>query len=484
MSGGTTIIKMADLGIVRIRALFNESDIGNVHPGEPANVTVDAFPDRRFSGVVEKIEPQAVVQQNVTMFPVLVNLTNNEGLLKPGMNGEVSVLIDERDNVLAIPNDAIKNTREAVATGAMLGLSSDSVQAELKAQGFQRRRNRGGRRQWRRRWRRRWRAAAARTGGGRRRSWRRDGGAPAASRAGGRRLLAQQGRSGRSAGRRRLRRHAGLRRRLQEDRRRAQGASEGEEAARRSARQDDGASSGGLRRRIGNGGGGGGGGGGIGGSATAAAAPHGDGAQRRRTASSAAVAAARGGGDCDSAAVRGGGGGGGRGGSPEMQAINEQMRAIYTTLSLDPRTAGACARRQQGQRRPVRWCGRPARRRRPAARRPGGALTPSPEMGGRPARQRIRARLRRPTAPRRSSIRASCSSARATSTTPKSSSGLKEGDRVVMLGALALQAQRQQQQDRARAERQPAGRRSRAAGWPGRRRRPRGGGGGGGGRGG
>ncbi len=60
-----------------------------MHSGEPANVTVDAYPDRRFSGVVEKIEPQAVVQQNVTMFPVLVNLENREGLLKPGMNGEV-----------------------------------------------------------------------------------------------------------------------------------------------------------------------------------------------------------------------------------------------------------------------------------------------------------------------------------------------------------------------------------------------------------
>ena len=80
MSGGTTIVQMADLGVVRIRALFNETDIGNVHPGEPANVTVDAYPDRRFSGVVEKIEPQAVIQQNVTMFPVLVNLENREGL--------------------------------------------------------------------------------------------------------------------------------------------------------------------------------------------------------------------------------------------------------------------------------------------------------------------------------------------------------------------------------------------------------------------
>ena len=52
------------------------------------------------------------------------------------MNGEMSVLIDERDGVLAVPNDAIKNPREAVATGAMLGLGADTIQADCAAQGF------------------------------------------------------------------------------------------------------------------------------------------------------------------------------------------------------------------------------------------------------------------------------------------------------------------------------------------------------------
>ena len=144
VSGGSTIVKMADLTVVRIRALFNETDIGNVHPGQAANVTVDAYPDRRFTGVVEKIEPQAVVQQNVTMFPVLVNLENREALLKPGMNGSIAVLIDEHDDVLAIPNDAIKNPREAVATGAMLGIVADTINAELKAQGYTAPGTRGG----------------------------------------------------------------------------------------------------------------------------------------------------------------------------------------------------------------------------------------------------------------------------------------------------------------------------------------------------
>jgi HlyD family secretion protein len=133
-SGGTTILKMADLGQVRMRALFNETDIGSVQPGQEATVTVDAYPDRPFRGKVEKIEPQAVVQQSVTMFPVLVTLANREGLLKPGMTGEASVLVDRREAVLAVPNDAVRNVREGVATAEMLGLNPDSVQAEVQRQ--------------------------------------------------------------------------------------------------------------------------------------------------------------------------------------------------------------------------------------------------------------------------------------------------------------------------------------------------------------
>jgi HlyD family secretion protein len=133
-SGGTTILKMADLGQVRMRALFNETDIGSVQPGQEATVTVDAYPDRPFRGKVEKIEPQAIVQQSVTMFPVLVTLANREGLLRPGMTGEASVLVDRRDAVLAVPNDAVRNVREGVATAVQLGLDPDSVQAEVQRQ--------------------------------------------------------------------------------------------------------------------------------------------------------------------------------------------------------------------------------------------------------------------------------------------------------------------------------------------------------------
>ena len=132
--GGTTLLKMADLNRIRVRALVNETDIGQLRPGQVATVVVDAYPDRPFQGMVEKIEPQAVVQQSVTMFPVLVTLDNREGMLKPGMNGEVNVVVDRRDNVLAIPNDAVRSLRETQMAAQILGLNADSVQRQVRAQ--------------------------------------------------------------------------------------------------------------------------------------------------------------------------------------------------------------------------------------------------------------------------------------------------------------------------------------------------------------
>src|SRR3954467_2841840 len=132
-SGGTTILKMADLTKVRMRAFVNETDIGNVKPGQTATVTVDAFPNRRFVGLVEKVEPEAVVQSSVTMFPVLVSLNNSDGALMPGMNGQVVMDILRKDNVPAVPSDAIRNARDAATVAPVLGVSADSIKAVLAA---------------------------------------------------------------------------------------------------------------------------------------------------------------------------------------------------------------------------------------------------------------------------------------------------------------------------------------------------------------
>ncbi len=134
VGGGTVLMKMADLALVQVRTLVDETDIGKIQVGQRATVTVDAYPNRPFEGSVLKVEPQAQTEQNVTMFPVLVRIDNRGGLLKPGMNSEVEVHVGQREDVLAVPNTALRTQRDVGSAASVLGLSPEAVQKELAAQ--------------------------------------------------------------------------------------------------------------------------------------------------------------------------------------------------------------------------------------------------------------------------------------------------------------------------------------------------------------
>ncbi len=127
VSGGTTLMVMANLESMQVRTLVDETDMGDIRPGMQANVTVEAYPERRFVGVVEKIEPQAIVQQNVTMFPVIVQLDNDSGLLRPGMNAEVEVELAQAVGVLLIPNNAVVTPQDAPPAAMVLGLDPEAI---------------------------------------------------------------------------------------------------------------------------------------------------------------------------------------------------------------------------------------------------------------------------------------------------------------------------------------------------------------------
>ena len=132
-AGGTLLMSMADLGAVQIRALIDETDIGKVQAGMQAVVKVAAYPNQPFDGEVVKIEPQAVVEQNVTMFAVLVSISNPDGLLMPGMNAEVSIA--SRQDVLAVPIMALRTERDVSATAGILGMSEAELRSELSGGG-------------------------------------------------------------------------------------------------------------------------------------------------------------------------------------------------------------------------------------------------------------------------------------------------------------------------------------------------------------
>src|SRR2546430_7604624 len=133
VGGGTVILKMANLDTVQVSALVDETDVGKVASRMPVTISVDAFAHRTFDGTVLKIEPQAQVSQNVTMFPVEVNIPNPEHLLKPGMNTEGEIHIGQRQGVLAVPNAALRTPKDVASAASVLGLDTLTVARQLAA---------------------------------------------------------------------------------------------------------------------------------------------------------------------------------------------------------------------------------------------------------------------------------------------------------------------------------------------------------------
>ena len=133
LGGGTVILKMASLDSVQDSALVAETDVARVQPGMPATVNVDAYPNRPFQGTVAKILPQGQVVQNVTMFPVLIAVSNPAHLLRPGMNTEVRIPTGQRQGVLAVPNAALRTPRDFASAASVLGLDPNVVQQQVAA---------------------------------------------------------------------------------------------------------------------------------------------------------------------------------------------------------------------------------------------------------------------------------------------------------------------------------------------------------------
>lgn len=107
----TVILTVADMSKMQIEAQVDQTDIGKVVLGQKVSFTVDAYPGKEFSGVVSTISRKPVVQQNVTYYPVTIDVTNAENLLNPGMVARVSVIVSESKGVLTLPLSAIKTDK-------------------------------------------------------------------------------------------------------------------------------------------------------------------------------------------------------------------------------------------------------------------------------------------------------------------------------------------------------------------------------------
>jgi HlyD family secretion protein len=103
VSGGTPIVDIADMSSVYIETGIDEIDIGKVQIGQFATVIAEAYPELAFNGEIVRIAPEAKIEQNVTLFDVVVEVKNNDGKLKSGMNTRVEIEIVKKENVLLAP---------------------------------------------------------------------------------------------------------------------------------------------------------------------------------------------------------------------------------------------------------------------------------------------------------------------------------------------------------------------------------------------
>jgi multidrug efflux pump subunit AcrA (membrane-fusion protein) len=103
-----TFVTLIDLDRLEVAAYVDEVDVGRVRPGQSATFTVDSFPDVEFNGTVTAVYPRAVVQSNVVNYITTISVADSRGRLKPDMTVTATIVLDERDQVLTVPDQALR----------------------------------------------------------------------------------------------------------------------------------------------------------------------------------------------------------------------------------------------------------------------------------------------------------------------------------------------------------------------------------------
>jgi HlyD family secretion protein len=127
VGGGTLLMTMANLNQVRVRAVVDEIDIGKISLDQEVILRVSAFRDKKFTGIVSKVEPLGLDVQNVTTFPVLIDIENKENLLLLGMNTEVEIEILNEKASLAVPSGSLRTRKDISFVAALVGVSKEDI---------------------------------------------------------------------------------------------------------------------------------------------------------------------------------------------------------------------------------------------------------------------------------------------------------------------------------------------------------------------
>jgi HlyD family secretion protein len=108
LSAPTLFVLAAGLDEMQVKANVDESDLGAIKEGQPVTFTVDAYPGDTFTGSVEQIRLNPVVEQNVVTYAAMITAPNPELKLKPGLTANVTIEVARRDGVLRVPATALR----------------------------------------------------------------------------------------------------------------------------------------------------------------------------------------------------------------------------------------------------------------------------------------------------------------------------------------------------------------------------------------
>jgi RND family efflux transporter MFP subunit len=105
---GDVMAEMADLHKVRLRAFVDESDLGQLKLNQSVKITWDALPDRTWTGKTEQIPQQVIARGTRSIGEVLCSVDNEKLELLPDVNVDVQILVQQKNDALAVPRGAIR----------------------------------------------------------------------------------------------------------------------------------------------------------------------------------------------------------------------------------------------------------------------------------------------------------------------------------------------------------------------------------------
>jgi len=105
--GGTTIMTVADLSRMVVKADINEVDVGKVAKGQPVNIVFDAIKGKTYQGRVRKLTPAGSIKQNIVVYPLEVEILDPDESIRPGMTADLDIIAGNAKGVLYVPKEAV-----------------------------------------------------------------------------------------------------------------------------------------------------------------------------------------------------------------------------------------------------------------------------------------------------------------------------------------------------------------------------------------